>query len=117
MEHDVGVAVTGEAAAVRYFDTAENQRALAGEGMNVETHAGPWRQASGEPLLGALEIGGEGELFEGRVAFDSGDLHSGCAQDGSFVRRGLGIPASIGSPERVQAKRLRRLHPDEAAAV
>ena len=55
------------------------------ECVDVEAHAGARRQSARQPLLGALEIGGKGELFEGRVAFDDGDLHSGGAKHRRFV--------------------------------
>ena len=54
MEDDVGIAVAGEAAAVRDCDAAEHDRPFAGEGVNVEAHAGARDQPAGQPLLGAL---------------------------------------------------------------
>ena len=45
VEHDVGIAVAGEAAVVRHLDAAEHDRAFAGEGVNVEAHAGARRSA------------------------------------------------------------------------
>ena len=47
-------------------------------------------QAAGEPLLGAVEVGGEGQLVERRIAFDRGDLHARRPKDGRFVGRRVG---------------------------
>ena len=44
---------------MRDFDPAEHDRAFAGKGVDVEPHAGARDQASGEPLLGAVEVGGQ----------------------------------------------------------
>ena len=40
VEHDIGIAVAGQAAVVRDGDPAEHHRAVAGKGMDVEAHAG-----------------------------------------------------------------------------
>ena len=56
MKDDVGVAVAGKAAAMRNLDPAKHDRAFAGEGVDVEAHAGARTKPAGEPLLGALEI-------------------------------------------------------------
>ena len=45
VEHDVGIAVPGEAAGVRHCDAAEHDRAVAGKGVDVEAHAGARRRA------------------------------------------------------------------------
>jgi 2-C-methyl-D-erythritol 4-phosphate cytidylyltransferase/2-C-methyl-D-erythritol 2,4-cyclodiphosphate synthase len=40
---------------VRHFDPAEHDRTFAGEGVDVEAHAGSWADSPCEPLLGTLE--------------------------------------------------------------
>ena len=87
MKHDVGVAVAGKAAAVRHFDAAEHDRALAGEGVDVEAHAGARRQAAREPLFRPLEIGRQGELLERGIAFDGRDFHPSRPKHRGFVGR------------------------------
>ena len=59
VEHDVGIAVAGKAAAVRHFDAAEHDRTFACKGVNVETHARARDKPAREPLFGAIEVGGE----------------------------------------------------------
>ena len=73
---------------VRNCDSAEHDRAIAGKGVDVEAHAGARSQPSGQPLLGAREIGGGGELVERGIALDGGDAHAGGAQRPSFRRSG-----------------------------
>ena len=48
---------------MRDRDAAEHDRALAGEGMDVEAHAGARDQPRREPLLGAGEVGGRWSAF------------------------------------------------------
>src|SRR4051794_36053655 len=117
VEHDVGVAVTGKAAAVRHLDAAEHHRPLAREGVDVEAHAGPRAETTSEPLLGPFEIGGQGQLRERRVALDSRDLHARGTKHGRFIGRGWSSPALVRGPKAVHPKRLGRLNAREAAAV
>jgi hypothetical protein len=76
VKDDVGIAVAGEAAAVRDFDAAEHDRAVAGEGVDVESHAGARPEAPGQPLFGAFEIRGKGQLLECRIALNRRHLHA-----------------------------------------
>ena len=94
VKHDVGVAVAGEAALMRDLDAAEHDRPFAGEGVDIEAHAGARDQSTGEPLLGAVEVGGGGELVERGIAFDGGDVHAG-AREGRSSRRSAAAPDQL----------------------
>jgi hypothetical protein len=102
---------------MRYFDAAEHERTFARKGMDVEAQAGSWREAAGEPLLGPVEVVWGGQLLEGSIALDGGYFHSDGAEDGRFISRGRPIPPLICQSQRVEAERLRGLHPDHAVAI
>jgi tRNA-dihydrouridine synthase B len=102
---------------VRHRDAAEHHRPVAGEGMDVEAHAGTGDKASGEPLFGTAEVGRGGDLVERGIALDGGDPHARGAEDGCFVGgRGAG-PLPVGLAQFAQPESLRRLHPCETGPV
>jgi tRNA-dihydrouridine synthase B len=117
VKHDVGVAVARQSAAVRDFDSPEDQGAFAAKGMDVEPDAGPRAQAPREPLLRASEVGRERQLLEGRISLDRGHLHAGCAKDRRLVGRGGARPSLISGDERSQPERLGRLDPGDPAPL
>ena len=117
MEDDVRVAMPGEAALMRDLDSAEHDRPLANEGMDVKSHARARREPTSEPLLGPLEVRGERDLLEHWVTLDSGDLHARGAEHRRLVRGRGARPALISGLERREPERLGRLHPSDAAAV
>ena len=115
VKHDVGIAVAGEAAVVRDLDAAEHDRAFAGEGVDVEAHAG----ARDEPRRRA--IARRARSRRAVVSFSSAGSPSTAAtfmpaarSDRRFVGRRAARPALIGRRERVEAERLRRLDADQA---
>jgi hypothetical protein len=117
VKHDVGVAVPGKTAAVRHLDAAEHDRSFTGEGMDVEAHARSRRKPASEPLLGAVEVRRESQLFERGVAFDRRNLHAGGAKDGRFIGGRGARPALIRRFDRGQPKRLRGLDSRKPRAV
>ena len=68
MEHHVGVAVPSETAVVRNRDSAEHNRPFAGEGVDVEAHAGARDSRAGQPALGPFEIRSGRQLVERGIA-------------------------------------------------
>ena len=116
VEDDVGIAVTGEAALMCDLHSAEHDRSRASEGVDVEAHARSGRQPAGEPLLGAIEVGLDGELLQRRIAVDGGDFHPGRAKHRSFVGWRLARPLIVCGFERAKAEGLRGLYPDHARA-
>jgi hypothetical protein len=117
VQHDIGIAVSGEAAAVGNRDSAEHHRSVTRECMNVEAHAGPWDQARREPLFGALEVGGHCELFERRITLDRGDDHACRSHDTGFISGRGAFPLVVGRLESTEAKRLGRLHASETGPI
>ena len=89
---------------MRHLHAAEHDRTLAGESMNVEAHAGARDQASGEPLLGALEIGGRVSFSSAGSPSTAATLHSGCTNHRGLVGRGGARPRLIGRPSALEAK-------------
>ena len=117
VENDVGIAVTGEAAGVRHFDAAEHDGAFAGEGVDVEAHAGAGNEPAGEPLLGTAEVGRRGDLLERGIALDGSDPHPRGANHGRFVGGGGASPAVVGGAQRIEAEGLWSLHAGKPGAV
>ena len=110
VEGDVGIAVAGKALVVRDMDAAEPELPAGGESMDVEAEADARAE---QRRLGAQEVGLEGQLFERRVAFDDRHLDAGRARDLGVVGRLAADPFPVGTMNRVEAERLRRLHPHQ----
>src|SRR5260221_5217624 len=117
VKDDVGIAVAGEAAVMGQLDSAEHDRPVSGEGVDVEADASTWGKAAGEPLFGPLEIRWKRELLQRRIARDGGDLHAGSTHDRRLVGRGRTAPSLIGRIEGRQAKGLRRWLSGEHRAI
>lgn len=102
---------------MRDLDPTEHDRSLSGEGVDIDAQARSGAETTCKPLLGALEITRQGELFEGWITFDSCDLHAGGTNDRGLIGgRGAG-PAFIGGPQPIQSERLRRLNSNYSSSI
>ena len=117
MEDDVGIAVAGQAAVVGDGDAAHNDRPVAGEGMDIEPHAGARDEARLEHLLGALEIGLAGQFLQRCIAGHRGDGEAVGAGDRSLVGRGIAGPLLVRGQQGIAAESLRGLDADGAGTV
>ncbi len=70
VEHDVGVAMPGEAARVGDGNPAEHDRAVAAEGVDVEAHAGARGQAARQPVARREQSRRRSNLVERGIAVD-----------------------------------------------
>ena len=117
VEDDIGIAVAGQAALMRNFDSAHHQRAFAPERVDIEAKACALRHSRGEPLFGALEIGLGGDLLEQRIALDGRHRQPGGARNRGFVGRRGRAPVLIGIAKWDCAKGLRSLNADYSLPV
>ena len=100
VKHDVRVAVSGKSARMRNLHTAQHDWPFASEGMDVETEAGPRYQPADDPLLRPVEVGGQGQLVQCRIALNCCDFHAGGTEHGRLIRRRLARPEIVCGPQR-----------------
>ena len=119
MENDVGIAVAGEARARAGLATPPSMigpspaKAWTSKPMPVRGDRRPASHCSARS-----KSAGSGELVEGGIAVDGGDLHAGGAKHRGLVgREAPPDQLAYGPAERSEPERLRRLDADEAGSV
>ena len=119
VEHDVGVAVPGQAAIVRDFDPAEHDRARRRQRHGRRSPM-PVRltMRAGQPLLGAGEVGGGGQSCRAsRSPSTAATFSPAATQDRAFVGRRAPGHFAIRVAQSLGVERLRGLDPDQAGAI
>lgn len=85
--------------------------------MNVKAHSGARPKASGEPLLGPLEVGRQCQFVERWVPFHDSNFHACSSDNSSFVGRRRAVPSPICRLELGKPKGLRGLHSDQSGSI
>jgi hypothetical protein len=113
VEHDIGVAVPGETARMRYRNAAEHDRPLTRKGVDVKAHCSTGDEARGKPLFRQHKVLCCRQLVERRVSGDDRHFMAGISNHLSIVGRlCCRRPLLMSGDQRLENEGLRSLHSD-----